>query len=581
MTKEEVLSIIERGEGIRIEFKECRTDVPDSFYDTVCSFSNKEGGIILLGVSDAGEITGVEDSFAQQCVKNIITCLNDPSLIDPPITITPIPVNIDGAIVVAVKLSVSSQVHKCRSVIYDREDDIDLRITDDARIKEIYFRKRQVFTETQIYKFLTLDDLNPELFQLAKDIIRKSNPAHPWLGMDAMALLRSAALYRKDFQTGEEGLTLAAALLFGKDETIQSILPAYKVEAMVRVRNTDRWDDRINPPLRTNLIQTYISLMDFVRKHLPGRFFIDETGQRVDIRELIFREIVGNIIVHREYTNAIATELIITKTKVQATNPNRAMFHGPLDVQAFSPYAKNPTIRKFFTAFGWTDEIGSGVRNVVKYLKHYTPGGTPLFYEDDVFRTEVPLEQSSLADIGDVLKSFLQLEECTLSGTEKLNQVPLSSDLDGANPDQLMHSLVLGWHEQGTRMISLDWMLIKDLTTESWQKVPGWSEKGTKFLGKKGLYLMQLLVICLEPASMDEMLVFLKYNNRSSFRDRYILPLLGEGLIERTIPEKPSSKFQRYKTSLKGKLLLGGTRVDSKRSQDQGLDDRLKISVIE
>ena len=89
--------------------------------------------------------------------------------------------------------------------------------------------------------------------------------------------------------------------------------------------------------------------------------------------------------------------------------------------------------------------------------------------------------------------------------------------------------------------------------------------KGTKFLGKKGLYLMQLLVLCLEPASMDELLVFLKYNNRSSFRDRYILPLIGEGLIERTIPDKPSSKLQRYKTSLKGKLLLGGTRIEARR----------------
>lgn len=81
-------------------------------------------------------------------------------------------------------------------------------------------------------------------------------------------------------------------------------------------------------------------------------------------------------------------KLIITKTKVIATNPNRAMFHGPLDVQAFSPYAKNPTIRKFFTAFGSTDEIGSGVRNVVKFLRYYTPAGTPLFLEDDVFKTE-------------------------------------------------------------------------------------------------------------------------------------------------------------------------------------------------
>ena len=31
-------------------------------------------------------------------------------------------------------------------------------------------------------------------------------------------------------QPGKEGLTLAAALVFGKDETIGSILPAYKLD---------------------------------------------------------------------------------------------------------------------------------------------------------------------------------------------------------------------------------------------------------------------------------------------------------------------------------------------------------------
>ena len=54
-------------------------------------------------------------------------------------------------------------------------------------------------------------------------------------------LLKSSSLRTKDYQTGKEGLTLAAALVFGKDTTIQSILPAYKVEAMVRIQNTDRW----------------------------------------------------------------------------------------------------------------------------------------------------------------------------------------------------------------------------------------------------------------------------------------------------------------------------------------------------
>ncbi len=240
MTDKELLLLISRGEGVRIEFKECARQVPYSFYDTVCSFSNKEGGTILLGVADDGTIKGVPDKTAHTFIKNIISAVNDKSLLDPPISVQPVSVKIKDKTVIVIKLSVSSQVHRCRGVIYDRENEVDLRITDDARIKELYFRKRQVFTEVEIYKHFRLEDLDPGLFDRAKDIIRKANPAHPWLSLNQMELLRSASLYRRDFQTGEEGFTLAAALLFGKDETIHSLLPAYKVEAMVRIQNIDR-----------------------------------------------------------------------------------------------------------------------------------------------------------------------------------------------------------------------------------------------------------------------------------------------------------------------------------------------------
>jgi len=45
---------------------------------------------------------------------------------------------------------------------------------------------------------------------------------------------------RKEFQTGEQGLTLAGALIFGKYETIQSLPLVYKVERMLRKVNLDR-----------------------------------------------------------------------------------------------------------------------------------------------------------------------------------------------------------------------------------------------------------------------------------------------------------------------------------------------------
>lgn len=68
-------------------------------------------------------------------------------------------------------------------------------------------------------------------------------------------MLRSSNLFAKDFVTGKKGLTLAAILLFGKDETILSVLPHHKTDCIYRVKNLDRYDDRDD--VRTNLIESF------------------------------------------------------------------------------------------------------------------------------------------------------------------------------------------------------------------------------------------------------------------------------------------------------------------------------------
>jgi predicted HTH transcriptional regulator len=56
--------------------------------------------------------------------------------------------------------------------------------------------------------------------------------------------------------------TLAAALLFGKDEVMQQIIPHYKIDALLRVDNVERYDDRLY--IQSNLIDAYEQLMSFV-----------------------------------------------------------------------------------------------------------------------------------------------------------------------------------------------------------------------------------------------------------------------------------------------------------------------------
>ena len=56
----ELLNRIQSGESDTTEFK--RWDgFPGRVGDAVCAFSNTEGGVIILGVSDSGQILGVPE----------------------------------------------------------------------------------------------------------------------------------------------------------------------------------------------------------------------------------------------------------------------------------------------------------------------------------------------------------------------------------------------------------------------------------------------------------------------------------------------------------------------------------------
>jgi ATP-dependent DNA helicase RecG len=381
-------------------------------------------------------------------------------------------------------------VHRCNGRIYDRNEDGDLDITDHTvQVANLYQRKQATFSENRVYPRIGVKDLRADLIDRCRKIARVNTPDHPWATMDDQQLIQSAQLHQTDPLTGKSGVTLAGILLLGGDQLILSVVPAHRTDLILRKVNIDRYDDR--DLVRTNLIDSYDRILAFIHKHLPDPFYLDGI-ERVSLRDIIFREVASNMLIHREYTNGAPSRLIIEYGQVSTENPNRPHGFGLLNLANFAPYPKNPVIGAFFREIYRADELGSGMRKMMRYGKTYG-GADPQLIEGDLFRMII-----KVPEFGG--KMDQEIEGGTTSGPSRDQVTP-------------------------------------EVTPE-----------------------VRLLGVFKGEISRQEIQNALGLKDDEHFRKSYLLPALESGLIEMTVPEKPTSSKQKYRLTDAGKRLLASTQ---------------------
>ena len=270
MTTENLEHLLVQGEGVTIEFKKARHALPKDAFESVCAFLNRQGGHLILGADNDGTPLGVDEAAADQLQRDFVALSNNPTKLQPPFLLELTPVRVGAHVLLHVYVPQSSQVHRSGGVVFDRGHEGDFRVTDEGRISQLYARKSNYYSEGRIFPYLRLEDFKPGLLDKVRALVRSRRADHPWLLLSDEDLLKSAGLYQTDPLTGTQGYTQVAVLLLGRDEVILSALPAYRIDALVRRHDTDRYDDRLD--LRTNLIEAYEQLMDFVPSTCPTRF---------------------------------------------------------------------------------------------------------------------------------------------------------------------------------------------------------------------------------------------------------------------------------------------------------------------
>ena len=119
MTSDFMKELLSKDEKITVEYKTCQYGIQEDVYETVCSFSNRYGGYIIMGVEDDGTPIGINPNMVKNMKKNFVNQLNNPDKMSPTLYLSIEDIVYEGMTLLWVYVPPTSIVEKCANRIYD------------------------------------------------------------------------------------------------------------------------------------------------------------------------------------------------------------------------------------------------------------------------------------------------------------------------------------------------------------------------------------------------------------------------------------------------------------------------------
>ena len=91
-------------------------------------------------------------------------------------------------------------------------------------------------------------------------------------------------------------------------------------------------------------------------------------------------------------------------------------------------------------------------------------------------------------------------------------------------------------------------------TTEGAEVATAGTKSGTKLAPSR--HQVEILAKASTGAALTDLMAVAKRSDRTKFRHQVIQPLMDQGLLEMTLPEKPTSSQQKYRLTAQGTAWL-------------------------
>lgn len=353
-------------------------EVPKDFWPTYSAMANAHGGVVLLGVREKdGQFTVAGLPNTAKVRTDLFNNLNNPGKVSANL-LTDANVQevvIDGKAIL--RINIPQATRKQRPVFlngqplghtYKRLNDGD-RLCDEETVKRMLAEQVEDERDARILLGFGMADIDMDSLRIYRQMLKDEKPGHPYLEQDDFAFLSSLRGWRRDRISGEEGLTLAGLLMFGRWSAIQEAVPHYFLDYQERpeAKTELRWVDRLVPDgtWTGNLFEFYRRVYRKLIADLKVPFAL-KGGQRQDdtpVHEAL-REALVNTLVHADYTGRLSVLVVKRPDMFGFRNPG--LLRLPLEqvIRGGESDCRNRILHQMFLLIGLGERGGSGMPKI-------------------------------------------------------------------------------------------------------------------------------------------------------------------------------------------------------------------------
>lgn len=352
-TSQEIQQLIENGEGLKVEFK---TSFNKEIIETVVAFANTSGGLVLIGVSDKGQVSGINLGK-----ETLIEWLGQIKLATSPSVIPDIfTIKMDQKDIVVISVSeYPIKPVNSKGKYFQRKAASNHQLSL-SEITDIYMQTYNVSWDSYEAPRQNIDDLSIEKIEKFIEQVNQGGRFH----LDNSPLF---ALEKLRFISNQKP-TLASILLFAKEPMRHHIhIGRFKTPTYIV-------DDR---QITDTLFEAVDAAMKFIISYIGVSFEFDGSLQRKErfaYPLAAIREAFLNAVVHRDYANSSDVQIKIFDDKITIFSPGKLYGGITVDQLATDHYQsriRNKLIAEAFYLTKNIEKYGSGLIRIRKELEGY------------------------------------------------------------------------------------------------------------------------------------------------------------------------------------------------------------------